>query len=133
MPEDILLKDVKTSVIIHVEKTKTVYDAAQTMKKKGVSSIIALDQKTIAGILTEHDIVQKVVCNDLDPHKTKIEDIMSTPVETIDVNKTIVDAARAMRQHKVKKLLVTDGREVKGIISEHDIIEIDPTLHRPED
>jgi CBS domain-containing protein len=132
MPQEPLLKDVKTSRIIHTEKTDTVYNAAQIMKKNNISSVIALDKNTIAGIITERDIVQKVVCAGLDPKVAKVEDVMSTPVQSIGCDQTIVDAARMMRQKKIKKLLVTDGREVKGIISEHDIVEIDPTLHKPE-
>jgi signal-transduction protein with cAMP-binding, CBS, and nucleotidyltransferase domain len=133
MADEILLKDVKTGTIIHVEKSQTILEAAETMKKNGISSVIALDKNTIAGIMTERDIVQKVVCFGLDPKTTKVEDVMTSPVPTIDINKTIVDAARMMRQLKVKKLLVTEGREVKGIISEHDVVELDPLLHRPEE
>jgi CBS domain-containing protein len=57
---------------------------------------------------------------------------MSKPVHTIDSNETIVAAARKMRELKVKKLIVTEGRNVRGIISEHDILEIDPALHTPD-
>ena len=133
MAEELTLKDVKTSTIIHIDKSQTVFEAAQTMKKNNISSVIALDKNTIAGIVTERDIVQRVVCNGLDPRQAMVGDVMSSPVKSIDINKTLVDAARMMRQQKVKKLLVTDGREVKGIISEHDIVELDPVLHRPEE
>jgi CBS domain-containing protein len=129
MDDAILLKDVKTSQIIHVEKDASVWDAAQMMKEKGISSVVVLDGKVIAGILTERDIVHKVVCNLQDPRATSVSSTMTSPVEKIDANESLVDAARLMRQKGVKKLIVTEGREVRGIISERDIIELDPALH----
>jgi signal-transduction protein with cAMP-binding, CBS, and nucleotidyltransferase domain len=133
MAKDIPLRDVKTNKIVHIDKDATVVEAAQAMKKNNISSVVALDKNTIAGIITERDISQKVVSLGLDPHTTRVEQVMATPVQTIDINETIVGAARRMRQLKVKKLLVTEGRDVKGIITEHDIVEIDPALHSPEE
>jgi len=133
MSDELLLRETKTSTIVRIDQGQTVYEAAQIMKEKNISSIIAIDKNTIAGIMTERDVVQKVVCQGMDPKETKVSEVMESPVPSIDMEKTIVDAARMMRQLKVKKLLVTEGREVKGIISEHDIIELDPALHRPVD
>ncbi|MFH0862099.1 MAG: CBS domain-containing protein [Candidatus Altiarchaeota archaeon] len=132
MAEELPLKDIKNSTIFRIDKTQTVYEAAKLMREKNISSVIALDKNTIAGIMTERDIVQKVICQDMNPKETKIEEIMTSPVPSIDIGKTLVDAARTMRQLKANELLVTEGREVKGIISEHDIVELDPALHRPE-
>lgn len=133
MTEELYLKDIRTNPIIRIDKTKTVYDSALIMRENNISSIIAIDKNTIAGIITERDIVYKIVCEDKDPRKTRVDEVMSSPVQSIDTNKTVVDAARTMRKQKVKQLLVIDGREVKGIISEHDILEIDPALHRPDE
>ncbi len=66
MAEELQLKDVKTNLIIHVEKTQTILEAAQIMKNNNISSVIALDNKTIAGILTERDITRQVICGRLD-------------------------------------------------------------------
>jgi len=132
MSDELFLREAKTNTIVRIDKGQTVYEAAQIMKEKDISSIIALDKSTIAGIMTERDIVQKVVCQGKDPKATKVSEVMESPVPSIDIDKTIVDAARMMRQLKMKRLLVTEGREVKGIISEHDIVELDPALHKPE-
>jgi CBS domain-containing protein len=131
MVDDILIRDVKTNKIIHVARDSTVMDAAKIMKQYDISSLIVLEKSSISGIVTERDIVRKIVCAGADPNKALVSDIMTAHVESIDGDETIVDAARKMRDKKVKKLLVTEGREVKGIISERDILEMDPVLHRP--
>ena len=129
MAQEPIVKDVKTNRIIHMEKGQTAHEAACLMREKNISSVIVLDKNTIAGIITERDIVHKIVCPDLNPHQTLLETIMSKPVHTVDVNQTIIEAARKMRELKIKKLVVTEGQEVKGIISERDILEVDPALH----
>jgi CBS domain-containing protein len=129
MVEELLVNDVKTSKIVYLGKDKTVYDAACLMKKHNISSIIVLDKNVLSGIVTERDIVQKVVCGGLDPRQTTLGGIMNSPVKTIDSGKTIVDAARLMRDLEIKKLIVTEEKKVVGIISERDILEMDPALH----
>jgi signal-transduction protein with cAMP-binding, CBS, and nucleotidyltransferase domain len=132
MEHEPTLADVKTNRVVRLEKDKLVFDAAQLMKREDVSSVVVLDRNTICGIVTEGDIVRKVVCGELNPHETSLDTIMSSPVHTIDAGKTIVDAARLMRDMKVKKLVIVEGREVSGIISEHDIVDVLPALFTPK-
>jgi signal-transduction protein with cAMP-binding, CBS, and nucleotidyltransferase domain len=132
MVEEILVKEVKTTKVVHLDKNKTIYDAACVMKQNNISSIVVLDKNAICGIVTERDVTQKVVAGGLNPLETTLSQVMSSPVKTIDSGQTIVDAARMMRDLKVKKLIVTEGRNVVGIISERDILEMDPALHSPK-
>jgi len=132
MAEDPSVREIRTNTIIHLEKTQSVYEAACLMKKNNVTSVVVLDKNAIAGIITEKDIVQKVVCSELNPRQTTAEQVMTTPVNTVDVNQSVVEAARLMRQKKIKHLIVTDGRDVKGIITQQDIIDIYPALNRPD-
>ena len=132
MEHEATLADVKTNRVVRLEKTKTVYEAAHLMKGENVSSVVVLDGNAICGILTEGDIVRKVVCGELNPRETLLDAVMSSPVHTIDAGKTVTDAARMMRDKKVKKLVVVEGREVSGIISEHDIVDILPALFSPK-
>jgi CBS domain-containing protein len=129
MGKELLVKDVRTNKVIHLDKGKSVYDAACVMKENNISSVVVLDKNTICGIATERDITQKVIAARLDPGATSLGAIMSSPVKTIDEGQTIVDAARMMRDLKIKKLVVTKDRTVVGIISERDILEMDPALH----
>jgi CBS domain-containing protein len=128
MEHETTLAEVKTNRVIRLEKDRKVSEAVQLMIKENVSSIIVLDKNTICGIVTERDVVRKVVGESLNPHETAVDTIMSFPVHTIDAAKTIVDAARMMRDTGVKKLVIVEGREVTGMISEHDIVDVLPAL-----
>jgi len=131
MAQEVLIEDIKTAGIIYAPKEVTAYEAAKLMRENQISSVAVLEGKTIAGIVTERDIIHRVICQGQDPKQTKREQIMTAPAQTIDANQTVVDAARQMRRQKTRHLIVTEGREAKGIISERDIIEIDPELHQP--
>jgi signal-transduction protein with cAMP-binding, CBS, and nucleotidyltransferase domain len=133
MEHETTLAEVKTNRVIRLERDRMVYEAVQLMMKENVSSVIVLDRNTICGIVTERDVVRKVVGQEMNQHETAIDAIMSFPVHTIDAGKTIVDAARMMRDKNVKKLVVVEGREVTGIISEHDIIDILPAVLKPDE
>jgi signal-transduction protein with cAMP-binding, CBS, and nucleotidyltransferase domain len=128
MEQELTLKQLKTNRIVYLDKEMTVQDAAYAMKREGVSSVVILDGKIICGIVTEGNIMREVICGELNPRQTKLSQVMSFPVHRIESDKTVIDAARLMREKKVKKLVVVEGRDVTGIISEHDIVEILPAI-----
>ena len=121
--------DVVTRDVVFVDANDTVLKAADTMEKNGISSVLVLKGNEAAGIVAERDIVFKVVAKGKDSNTTLVSEIMSSPVVSVDVNLDLVEAARLMRDKKISKLLVTELNKVIGILSDRDIIEIDPALH----
>jgi len=132
MPRELLVKEIRNIKLVYLEKNTSVFDAARMMREKRTSSILVLDKNTLAGIVTGRDIVQKVVCGELKPRETTLNQIMSSPVKSIDSQKTLVEAARMMRDTGIKKLAVVEDRQLIGIVTEKDIIEILPALYGPE-
>jgi len=124
--------DIMTPKVIVIPFGKTTLEVAKLMKKSNVGSIIVVEDragKHAKGIITERDIVHKVLAKDQDPSKTTSEQIMSKPLRIVRPETTIEDAAKAMKDNRVKRLpVVNDNNELIGIVSEGDIMKIFPLV-----
>ena len=108
--------------VITCDANDSVQEAANIMKDNGIGSLIITEKNNPAGIVTERDLVQKVLSKNLDASKTKIKKIMSFPLKSITSRETIEYASQYMREHKIKKLPVIDDGELIGIITQTDIV-----------
>jgi len=115
---------VMARTLVTVDKQMTVQEVAKVMESKEVGSVLVLDKEggEIAGIVTERDIVKKVVAKGVDGSSYMVKGIMSSPLLTIDSNKTIFEAGDYMDQKKVRHLAVTESGKVVGVISVRDLI-----------
>lgn len=127
MGSNIKVGEIMVKNVITIEKGKGIKDAAMLMAHHNIGSVVVVEGKKAIGILTERDIVRKAV-KEGDIEK-KVEDIMSTPIIVIKPDNSIEEAAKAMKENKVKRLVVIDDEEnLVGIIAEDDIIKILPSL-----
>lgn len=121
-----------TKNVIVVPFGKTILDVAKLMKKNEIGSVIVVEDKAgkhAKGIITERDIVYKILAKGEDPYKAEVKDIMSQPLRVVKPDTTIEDAAKAMRENKVKRLpVVNDDNELIGLLSEGDIMKIFPVV-----
>ena len=115
---DIMEKDVE-----FVSADDTVEQAAKKMKQTDTGALpICNDEKRLEGMITDRDIAVKVVAQGKDPKKTKVSEIADQPeVVTIGADDSIDEALKTMKNKKVRRLPVIDGREVVGIISQGDV------------
>ena len=97
-----------------------------TASKAG--SVVITENDSPIGIVTDGDIVTKVVSKDIRPSTSRAREIMSKPLHTIESEKEIIEAARAMRRHGIKRLGVNYKNRLVGIISISDILAITPEL-----
>ncbi|MFH0848595.1 MAG: CBS domain-containing protein [archaeon] len=121
--------DLMTSPLISISKEDTVIEAARLMEKESISSVIVKDGEEFSGMITDRDIISRVVSKALDPTKVKVHQVMTSPLITISEEATVDDAANKMRESRVRRLVVEKNHQKVGIISESDIIRIDPELH----
>lgn len=132
MGTELRVGDIMTNKVVTVPFGKTVLDVAKLMKKNGIGSVIVVEDKEgkhAKGIITERDIVYKLLSKGSDPYKSKVEDLMSKPLRVVRPDTTIEEAAKAMRENKVKRLpVVNDNNELIGILSEGDIMKIFPVV-----
>jgi signal-transduction protein with cAMP-binding, CBS, and nucleotidyltransferase domain len=119
------IKDYMTKELNTIEYNATVTDAAKVMAADNNAEgyVIILKNFKPIGIITERDIVNKVIAKDGDSSKTKISDIMSTPLITIDPNDDLLNASKVMRENNVRKLAVVKGDIIYGIITAKDIAQ----------
>jgi len=118
------VKRVMARNIVTVDKQSTAMEVAAIMDTKNVGSVLVVDKTDgkYVGIVTERDIVRKVVAKGLDGSSYLVKGVMSSPLVTIESTKTIFEAGDLMDQKRVRHLAVTEGSEVVGIVSIRDLI-----------
>jgi CBS domain-containing protein len=105
----------------------TVSSAVKVLAEKKERTLLIASKTDILGIVTTTDIIYKVIAKDKDPKKTKLSEIMSSPVHAIGPGNTLQEAAELMTKHKIKKLpVINEQGEILGIITVSDIIAEEP-------
>jgi len=107
---------------ITVERDTDAQTAARIMRDRGIGSLFVTNGKEIVGILTDTDMVRRVVAAGADTHKTTVEQIMSAPIMTIEEGKTLLDANDLMAQTHLRHLGVTKDGKLVGMISVRDLV-----------
>ena len=116
-----IVSDIMSSPVITLNGEVNVRDAALLMTDKRIGSIVVTERGKPIGIVTESDIIERIVCPCKDPCEVKMKEIMTSPVITIFKDTTILDAMREMRERNISRLVLIDG-DIEGIISESDVI-----------
>lgn len=109
--------------IVSIDSKAKAKDAAKLMVDKGIGSLIANRDGLPFGIVTERDLVEKIVAEAADPSKVTVAEIMTAPLATIEASGTLIDAARKMVEKQVKRLVVTDRDKIIGIVSQTDLVQ----------
>jgi len=107
---------------VTVERDTNAQTAARIMRDRGIGSLFVTNGKEIIGILTDTDMVRRVVAAGTDTQKTTVEQIMSAPILTIDENKTLLDANDLMAKTHIRHLGVTQESKIVGMISVRDLV-----------
>lgn len=127
---EITVEEIMSAPVVTLKTTNTVLDAAVKMDNYGISGIVIIDSsKRPVGMVTERDIITRVVTKRLDPSKVTLAEVMSTPLHTIDVNKSVMKALDSMRLRKIRRLGVTRDGELVGILTERDILTAVPAIY----
>jgi CBS domain-containing protein len=121
--------DAMTRGVIYVKPTDSIQRVAEIMKKNDIDSVIVIDNGVGVGIVTDRDIINKVVAHGRDPKMTNTSSAMTSPLITITPDADIDDAAREMRDRDIKRLVVTQDGNIVGILSEFDLVRVEPALH----
>lgn len=124
----IAVSEVMNTEIVSAAPGDTAEKAAKLMSVKEVGSVIVLKGEKPVGILTERDLVRKVISEGKDPRLIKLEDIMSSPLITADMGMELNEAAEFMERNNIHKLPLMDGGKLKGIVTDHDVLRFEPAL-----
>ena len=118
--------------VVTIDENQSAKNAARLMTKFGISGLIVLSKGNLVGIITQRDIITRVVSSGNSPDDVKVKNIMTEPVIAVNSFMPLEQAVRIMFQEKIKKLPVVDRRESKlklvGILSLTDVARLQPTL-----
>ena len=123
----VLVKDIMVKPM-SIDLNKTVKSAGLLMKKTRVGSLIVTKNNKPIGIITDSDIIKKIVAQDKKPSAIKIKDIMSAPLVVIPPNKTMLDATRKMKNNNIKRIPVVSKGKLVGIVTLSDIAKTSPEM-----
>ena len=107
--------------LIYIGSENNVIKAAILMRENNISSLLVKHKGDFVSIVTEKDIINKVVAEELYPGDVKVGDIMSKDLFTVSKNESIEEAAKLMRKKGVRRLVVLEDKRIVGIITETDI------------
>ena len=107
----ILVGDIMTKALISVNTKTTVFQVAKMMEQGGIGAVIVKKDDHLVGIITDRDYATKIVSHNLSSD-TPVEEIMSSPLITINFDESISAAAQRMTSKKIRKLGVTDNGKV---------------------
>jgi CBS domain-containing protein len=111
--------------VYHIAADLTVREAARYMSERRVGAVAILDGTRLAGILSERDIMSRVIARDLDPDRTRVRDVMSKDLVVARSDDSHEDGLRRMKQAGCRHLPVVDEDRLVGMVSQRDLLQID--------
>jgi CBS domain-containing protein len=122
------VKDIMHSNIVTIDQNESVRKACDIYRDKKIGCLIVTDRDNIIGLVTERDLIERTICMDREPSMTKVKDIMTTNVITIEMDEKIMKAVDVMKDNNIKKLPVTHKGELIGIITSTDLAYSRPSM-----
>jgi len=110
-----------TKNVITLQRDASVHEAVQLLNKHKIGCLLVMNNGEIAGIITERDLLERVLEKCRNPKETKVSEIMTRNVITGTPDMDTLEATRLMFKLKVKKLPITEGRRLVGIVTLTDI------------
>ncbi len=108
-----------------------IQQAAQQMAAKKIGALLVQHDGKLKGIVTERDLVTKVISQEEDAHALTVKAVMNHPLIDIDINRTIHDASDLMAEKWIRHLPVTENHTIVGILSVRDLIRMIALRDRP--
>ena len=124
----IRMRDVMVKQVITTRKDSTVEEAVKLMNEREIGCLIVTENNRPIGILTERDLLKRILVKSKDLKGMKVQDVMSMPLISVEPNVQIGDASRLMLQKNIKKMPIVKKGELVGLVTLTDILRIQPQL-----
>ena len=118
------VKEIMTRDVVTVDISNSVPQLAQHMLNYNVGSVIITDREQPVGIVTERDIVRKIVSINLRPDEISIKELMTTPLISIPSTEDVTDTMHKMVKMEIRRLPVVENGKLVGIITDTDLLAI---------
>ena len=126
METKVTIHDAMTPNVKTINADASVSDASKIMTGYKIGSLIVGNNSVLKGIITESDIIRKVVSNNLKAAEVKVKEVMTTGLITIEISKDLDEAARVMAKNSIRRLPVIKDGKLAGIITSRDVIALSP-------
>ncbi len=113
--------------LITVDENTSVLEAARLMVKRDIGSVVVTRNNERIGILTERDVLRKVVAESLHASFVMVKEVMSSPPVTIPHDRPLREAIDLMNRRRVRRMLVTEHGKIVGIFTLRDILAFNRT------
>jgi CBS domain-containing protein len=114
--------------VVTVGANVNVRRAVRVMNDFEIGCLIVVENGSVVGILTERDVLKRVVDEGRKPEETLVKDVMSKPLITISSEASLENAIELMFKHKIKKLPVVENGKLVGLVTFTDLVRAEPTL-----
>ena len=108
---------------VTVSPSETVVDLMFKMINENVGAVVVVDEGRAAGIITEKDVLERVIMREKDVYETRAKDVMSKPLVSIEADRPIKEGLELMQKNKVKRLAVTENGSLIGLVTEKRLLE----------
>ena len=122
MSEMRYVRDIMKTDVVSMPASRSVQEAAKEMASRSISCIVITEQKKPIGIVTERDLVRRIIAKGKLPEDFELKDIMTKNPITVKPDASIVDAARMMKRNKIRRFPIIEKGFLVGIITETDIL-----------
>ncbi|MBU2617834.1 MAG: CBS domain-containing protein [Euryarchaeota archaeon] len=116
------VRDIMTRDVITADSNMRASEAAQKMTKHKIGSLVVTEDDKPIGIVTERDMIQKIMSKNVDPSSVILKDVMSQPLVTIEPDEGLSSAAQKLLEKDIRRLPIVENDKLVGIITDADMI-----------
>lgn len=111
----------KGNRIVSISPDASVLEAAQKMRDEKIGAIMVMEKNALVGIMSERDIMNRVVAEEKDPAATLVQDVMTTRVSVINPRITVRDAMQIVTEKHLRHMPIVQNGELMGMLSSGDL------------
>ena len=121
---DVAVGDVARKELVTIGEDEPILSAAKLMVKRNIGSLVVARGSDRVGIVTERDMLKKVLAEGRNPETTKVREIMTSQPITIEHDKSLREALDLMTRRGIRRMLVTQGGQIVGIFTQRDVLAL---------
>jgi CBS domain-containing protein len=129
-PLSIEAKEIMVSNVVTVSPDVSVKEAVDTMNRYGIGCLVVMEKKDVVGIVTERDLLKRVLAKCTDPRNISVQEIMSKPLIIGKPDMQIQEVIKLMFDRRIKKLPITEKGKLLGLVTLTDLVSFQPQLIR---
>jgi len=126
----LVVQNIMVSNVITTEKHALVIDAVKIMNQQGIGCLVVTENGNPIGIVTERDFLKRVLVESKNPKKTKVQEVMSSPLIVGNPDMEIDKVTKFMFDRKIKKLPIVEDGKLVGLVTFTDLLRFQPSLIR---